>query len=419
LASLRADDRLSLAAVAAVFPFKVNNHVVDQLIDWERVPDDPIFRLTFPQPEMLEPSALEEMKGLLRRNAPPAQVRASADRIRAKMNPHPGGQRELNVPTMDGAPILGAQHKYRETVLFFPEQGQTCHTYCTYCFRWAQFVGNSALRFASPGTEVLCRYLTDHPEVTDVLLTGGDPLVMSARRLRAVIEPLLDVESVRTVRIGTKALAWWPHRFTTDRDADELLELFAEVVARGRHLALMAHSSHPRELRPPVVAEAIRRINNTGAVVRCQSPLIRRVNDDPALWVEMWQSQVRLGAVPYYMFVERDTGPRHYFEVPLVRSLEIFQSAYREVSGLGRTVRGPSMSAKPGKVLLDGVTDVAGEAAFALKFIQARDPSWVGRIFFAKLDPNACWLDDLRPLHGNRFFFEDEAESPVYSAVAV
>jgi hypothetical protein len=167
----------------------------------------------------------------------------------------------------------------------------------------------------------------------------------------------------------------------------------------------MAHYSHPRELRTPEAQSALRRIHRTGAIERTQAPIIRHVNDSAQVWADLWRIQVQLGAVPYYMFVERDTGPRHYFEVPLARCLEIFQRAYRRVSGLARTVRGPSMSATPGKVLVDGIADVAGERAFVLKFLQARDPSWVNRIFFARYDPEATWLRDLRPLSGEKEFF--------------
>jgi hypothetical protein len=133
------------------------------------------------------------------------------------------------------------------------------------------------------------------------------------------------------------------------------------------------------------------------------------VNDSVQAWSELWRHQIRLGAVPYYMFVERDTGPKNYFEVPLARALEIFTVAYRRVSGLGRTVRGPSMSATPGKVLIDGVAEIGGEKVFVLKFIQARDPAWVNRPFFAKFDPEATWLDQLVPALGEtEFFFSPE-----------
>jgi hypothetical protein len=123
----------------------------------------------------------------------------------------------------------------------------------------------------------------------------------------------------------------------------------------------------------------------------------------------MWSEQVRLGAVPYYMFVERDTGPKHYFEVPLARAYRIFSEAYGRVSGLGRTVRGPSMSAAPGKVLVDGTTEIDGERLFVLKMIQGRDPDWVNRVFFARYDTQAAWLTELEPAFDDRdFFFQPE-----------
>jgi len=120
----------------------------------------------------------------------------------------------------------------------------------------------------------------------------------------------------------------------------------------------------------------------------------------------MWRTQVRMGMVPYYMFVERDTGPQDYFAVPLARGHEIFREAYQGVSGLARTVRGPSMSATPGKVCVDGVTEVAGIKSFVLHMIQARNPQLVGTPFFARFDPAASWLTDLEPVFSDRFPFE-------------
>jgi L-lysine 2,3-aminomutase len=412
VAALPLEQRQAMRAVSAVLPFRVNPYVVDELIDWSRVPDDPIFQLTFPQPGMLEEPDFQHMLSMVHAEAPEEEIKGEARRIQHRLNPHPAGQKQLNVPRLpDGTPLSGAQHKYRETLLFFPSQGQTCHAYCSYCFRWAQFVGIDELKFASRETDMLVRYIRSRPDLTNVLFTGGDPLVMRTRALRAYVEPLLDpsLEQVREIRIGTKAPAYWPQRFVTDRDADELLRLFEQVVASGRHMAVMAHFTHPRELSTPVAEEALRRIRSTGAVVRTQAPLIRHVNDAPDAWAEMWRRQVQLGAVPYYMFVERDTGPKHFFEVPLARSLGIFNAAFRSVSGLGRTVRGPSMSATPGKVLVDGVATIGGEKVFVLKFLQARDPEWVGRPFFARFDPDANWFDELVPALGEReFFYESQ-----------
>ena len=416
--NLPADQLKAIKAVSAVLPFRVNNYVLEELIDWNDLDQDPIFQLTIPQPGMLADADLDQLTSMMDRGCDDKEIMQEARKIQMSLNPHPAGQMELNVPVEDGEIVSGVQHKYRETVLFFPSQGQTCHSYCTYCFRWAQFVGIDDLKFAGREADQLVAYLKSHPEVTDVLFTGGDPMIMKTRLLRRYIEPLLQpgLEHIRNIRIGTKAPAYWPYRFTTDRDADDLMALFEEVVAAGKHLAVMAHYSHPRELSTPASEEAVKRILSTGAVVRCQAPLIRHVNDNAEAWATMWQKQVSLGAIPYYFFVERDTGPKEYFKVPLERAYNIFSDAYTRLSGLGRTVRGPSMSATPGKVMVDGITEIAGEKLFALKFIQARDPQWVNKIFFAKFDRNAAWLDELKPAFGEDQFFFEEALAEMQAA---
>ncbi len=405
--------KFDIEVVGHVLPFKANNFVVDHLIDWEAAPDDPLFVLTFPQRDMLQPAHYAEIAGLLRAGADNAELKAAAQRIRLQLNPHPAGQVSHNIPSLEGEPLDGMQHKYRETVLFFPSQGQTCHAYCSFCFRWPQFVGMAELKFASREVDRLIDYLRANPQVSDVLFTGGDPLIMSTRNLAQYIEPLLaaDLPNLRRIRIGTKSLSFWPHRFLGDDDADDLLALFAKVTASGRHLALMAHFNHPRELQPEPVRQAIARIRATGAAIRSQSPLLRHINDDPALWIELWNRQVDLGCIPYYMFLARDTGARDYFSVPLVRAWEIYREAYQRVSGLCRTVRGPSMSANPGKVQVLGVCEIMGEKVLQLRFIQGRNPDWVHRPFFARYDAQATWLNELQPAFGEpRFFYQDELE---------
>ena len=398
-----------IRAVSAVFPFRVNSYVLDELIDWD-VRDDPIYRLTFPQADALHADDLQRMVGLLRREAPRAEITAAARQIRMRVNPHPSGQLELNRPaSIEAGESQGLQHKYAETVLFFPAAGQTCHAYCSYCFRWPQFIGEPDLRFAEHDAQVLTRYLRAHPEVTDVLITGGDPLIMKtsvlARYVYALLDPVLD--NVRTVRIGSKAPAYWPRRLISDPDADALLALFERVVDAGKQLAIIVHYSHPRELSTELARTAIKRVLSTGARIYCQAPLIRGVNDAASTWSRLWRDEFALGCTPYYMFVERDTGPRWLFEVPLGRAHEIFSDAYRTLPGLARTVRGPVMSATPGKVVIDGITDVDGERAFCLRFLQARDPAWIGRPFFASFDPQATWFDQLRPASAaNAFFFD-------------
>jgi KamA family protein len=384
--------------VSAVLPFRTNEYVMNALIDWDRVPEDPMYQLTFPQRGMLGEREYQTIADLLTSGSSKESLQSATDRIRRRLNPHPAGQMTHNVPRLDGAPLPGMQHKYRETVLFFPSAGQTCHAYCTFCFRWAQFVGAPDLKFAAREVEHLVAYLEAQPQITDVLITGGDPMIMKTSVLRRYIEPLLDLDQVLTIRIGTKAVAYWPQRFVSDDDADDLMALFDDVVNAGKQLALMGHYTHPVELSTDVAQEAVRRIRNTGANIRMQSPVIRHVNDHADTWAELWRRGVALGCIPYYMFIERNTGAKDYFDMPLVDVWHIFRGAYQQVSGMGRTVRGPSMSAFPGKVKIVGVAQIGNVRAFVLEYIQARNPELVRQPFFAKFDPRATWYDQLEPL---------------------
>jgi len=408
---LQEKDILGMKAVAKVLPFRTNNYVVEELIDWNNIPDDPIFRLTFPHPEMLASENRDRLIDLLNQNAPKAEIKAVANEIRRGLNPHPAGQKQYNVPTFNDEPVPGIQHKYDQTVLIFPTAGQTCHAYCSFCFRWPQFVGLDDLRFATRESGIFQHYLQHHQGITDVLLTGGDPMTMKTRQLALYIEPLLtpEFDHIQTIRIGTKSIAYWPYRYVTDDDADDLLRLFEKVVQQGKHLAIMAHYEHWQELDTPVAEEAIRRIRSTGGQIRTQAPVIRHINDSAETWVKMWNRQVHLGCIPYYMFVERQTGAKEYFQIPLVKAWEIYQQAIQQVSGLGRTARGPVMSALPGKVAIDGVAEIAGEKVFVLSFLQAREPDWCKRPFFARFDANATWLNDLKPAFGeDKFFYESQ-----------
>lgn len=407
--------------VSQVLPFKSNNYVVDELINWNNVPDDPIFTLTFPRKEMLKPEHYTKMRAVMESGASKDEIKKVAHEIRMELNPHPAGQLEHNVPMIEGQKLTGMQHKYQQTVLFFPSQGQTCHAYCSFCFRWPQFVGMDEWKFAMRETELLIKYLQLHTEVTDLLFTGGDPMIMKNKIFASYIDAILeaDIPNLQTIRIGTKALGYWPYKFLTDDDADDTIATFEKIVKSGKNLAIMAHFNHPVELSTEAVQKAIARIRSTGAQIRTQSPIMRNINADANIWAEMWRKQVNLNCIPYYMFVARDTGAQHYFKVPLVEAWEIFRKAYQQVSGVCRTVRGPSMSATPGKIQVLGISEVKGKKIMTLRFLQGRNPDWAARPFFAEYDDQAIWLDDLKPAFGeDKFFFEDELESIFHEEIS-
>ncbi len=411
LSALSEQQLHEIEVVSHVLPFKTNNYVVEELIDWENFQDDPMFILNFPQREMLKEKNFNHLSALIKKNAPKDEIDNYVNHIRLRMNPHPAGQMEHNVPSMNGNRLNGIQHKYRETLLFFPSQGQTCHAYCTFCFRWPQFSGMDNMKFGMKQTKLLIDYLKQNKEITDILFTGGDPMVMKASILARYVNAIIQAElpQIKTIRIGTKSLSFWPYRFLTDPDSEELLDVFRSITDAGIHLAIMSHFNHSKELSTHAVARASEKILQTGAQIRTQSPLLRHINNSSEAWAEMWRKQVDLGMIPYYMFIARNTGSHAYFGVNLNESLEIYKNAYQKVSGICRTARGPSMSSGPGKIHITGTATINGEKVYVLNFIQGRVPEWVGQPFFAKYNPDALWIDDLEPAFGEKeFFYEKE-----------
>ena len=156
---LTAREISEIETVSRVLPFKTNNYVVDELIDWEQYRTDPMYLLNFPQKAMLGDEYFDRVTSLMERGAGRQDFLDEVDEIRVELNPHPAGQIEYNIPELDGERLPGIQHKYRETILFFPSQGQTCHAFCTFCFRWPQFSGMQNLRFGMKETDRLIEYI--------------------------------------------------------------------------------------------------------------------------------------------------------------------------------------------------------------------------------------------------------------------
>jgi len=408
ISRLSEEQIFDIEVVGEVLPFKANNYVVDELIDWDNFENDPIFILTFPQKDMLSAKHYDRMAELIKSGASRPEITKAANQIRMDLNPNPAGQVH-NVPELNGEKLVGIQHKYNETMLFFPTQGQTCHAYCTFCFRWPQFTGIDELKFAMKQVDLVIAYLRENPQITDLLFTGGDPMVMKSKMFENYIDAILaaDIPNLKTIRIGTKTLGYWPYRYTSDDDAQQLLDVFQKIADNGLNLSIMAHFNHINEMSTEAVAQAVKNIRATGAVIRTQSPLMKHLNDDADMWARMWRKQVDMGMIPYYMFIARETGAQEYFAITLEEAWNIFRKAYSQVSGVCRTVRGPSMSANPGKVQVAGITEINGEKVFVLNFIQGRNNEWVGQPFFAKYDPKALWLDDLKPAFTDKFMYEE------------
>lgn len=366
------EEREVFDILSSVFHFKVNNYVLEHLIHWDSIPNDPIYKLIFPRKEMLSEIDYESLKLLHESGLEEKKLMPFIQRIKKKMFPEVK-QTETSLPKVDGKRIRGMYSNFETIVSLFPDpMAKTCHSYCSYCFRWIMFNNKEAQQNSSykdPNEPVA--YIKAHPEISDVLFTGADPLVLKAETLKKYIDPILDIDSVKVIRISSKSLGWWPFRFTTDKDADALLDLFKYIQSRGKHLNFCAHFTHVRELEHTEVKKAIQKIRATGTVIRCQGPLVEGINDTAEDWSALWNAQIAFGMVPYYMFIEADHNSESCFRIPLAKALRIFQEAQKKTTGLARTVRGPVFMNDLNRVLLDGVTEVNGEKYFVLKSLQS------------------------------------------------
>jgi KamA family protein len=404
-------------AVACIYPFKATQHSLN-LIDWDNYESDSVFHLVFPQPEMLSAEEIAKLIEAEKNDDLEKVVQA----IRQTKNPNPANQ-ELNRPVLtypNGRKIIieGMQHKYIQTTLVFPKPAQVCFSNCQYCFRAPQLWGSEDM-FVEESPAVMLDYFKYHNEVTDVLFTGGDPAKMTAEQLSEYIDPLLgpDYEHIQNIRMGTKALTFLPQRFLSMPDSDDFIMLLEKAVKSGKSVNIMAHFSSLNELAHPDTEKAIKRIRETGATIRSQTPLMKHINADADVLAAKWKKEVKLGVVPYYLFIARDTGPQEYYEVSLADAYTIYSEAREKVSGLCHTLRGPSMSASPGKVAVIGMPVIKGEKVFALKFLQARNFKWQEELFFAKYDPKAFWLDDLKPAFGEKEFFYEAELKQIYTNI--
>ena len=339
------EDCARLKPVEDRFAFRVNDYYL-KLIDWDN-PDDPIRQLIIPREEEL---------------ADWGQLDASNE----------------NAVTV----ARGVQHKYSDTVLLLCTE--TCGAYCRYCFRKRLFMSENDEGRVDL-TEGL-RYIEDHPEVNNVLLTGGDPLVMSTRRLVHILARLRAIPHVKVIRIGSKMPAFNPNRILGDPD---LLDALSRFSKPKRRIYLMAHFDHPRELTRRAV-DGIDACLRAGVVCVNQCPMIKGVNDSPKVLARLYNKLSFIGCPPYYLFQGRPTAGNEPYEVPIVRGWHIFQEALRRGSGLARRARF-CMSHESGKVEVLAID----RRRIYMRYHQAKNQADQGRFFIRRRNDEAFWLDQL------------------------
>lgn len=344
VAELGDEERRQLQPVAEKFAFRTNEYY-QSLINWDD-PDDPIRRIVMPD--------VQEMREF----------------------------GEMDASDESSYTVLkGLEHKYADTALLLVNN--VCGAYCRFCFRKRLFTDDND-EVTSDISDAI-KYIATHPEINNVLLTGGDPLIMSTNKLGKIIGQLREIEHVRIIRIGTKMVAFDPFRVLND---PALLEMLSQYSGPDKRIFIMNHFNHPRELTEPAL-RAIAALQKAGAATVSQSPLIRGVNDSAEVIAELFGKLSFNGVLPYYLFLCRPTAGNEPYVVPVEEAFEIFETARRRLAGLAKQAR-LCMSHKTGKVEVVGRVD----EKMVFRYHRSPDPLNCGRLMFFDSDPAAGWLDD-------------------------
>jgi lysine 2,3-aminomutase len=343
-------ERRTLKEVSQRYAFRLNDYYA-KLIDWTD-PADPIRQLIIPHPEEM-------------------QTWGNLDASNEAAN----------------TPVKGVQHKYPHTVLLLVNE--VCGAYCRYCFRKRLFLNDNdeVSKDISEGLD----YIRGNPLVTNVLLTGGDPLVLSTSKLEKILTELRAIEHVKIIRIGSKMPAFNPFRILEDERLQAVLRQHSTIDKR---IYLMAHFDHPRELTPEAVA-GLDAFHRCGVIAVNQCPLIRGVNDNAEVLAELFRKLSFAGVPPYYLFQGRPTAGNAPYELPITRGYALFEAAKSKVSGLAKRAR-YVMSHDSGKIEIVGID---AERIY-LRYHRAKDPADEGRFMVYERDDHASWLDHLTPVPG-------------------
>jgi len=338
------DERQRLKRITEKFVFRVNDYYLG-LIDWND-PLDPIRKLVIPNEGELEEYGRWD-----------------------------ASDEDTNYV------VPGCQHKYQSTALLIVSE--VCGSYCRYCFRKRLFRADvkEAMSDVDPGLE----YIAAHPEISNVLLTGGDSLILATPKLRAILERLRAIPHVKIIRLGSKIPVFNPMRIYED---EELLETIREFSTVDQRIYVMAHINHPREITEQA-KRGFEALHNAGAIVVNQTPVLRGINDDPHVLGELLDKLSWAGVTPYYFFVNRPVAGNSDFVLPLERVYRIVEEAKSRTSGLGKRVR-LSMSHTSGKIEILAIEN--GKAY--LKYHQSRDGDY-GKFMVLDCPSNASWFDDL------------------------
>ncbi|WP_246763640.1 lysine 2,3-aminomutase [Rhizobium sp. 007] len=282
----------------------------------------------------------------------------------------------------DNTVVPGFQHKYPQTGLLLVTD--RCASYCRYCFR-KRIVGKNSDEVATDFARI-SKYIRGHPEITNVLLSGGDPFMLSTAKLEKILDSMLPIPHLNSIRFGTKMVAYEPKRF----EDPALLPLFQRINDAGKAAVIVTHFDHIGEIS--VDAERnIRSLGAQGVQFLNQSVLLRRINDSPEILAATFAKCHQMGVHPYYLFQGRPVKGASHFQVSLRRGLEIAHGINQRLSGIQKTFK-YIMSHYTGKI---EILDLGTDGRMYMRYHQNKTPEKIGKIFSRLYAEGACWLDDL------------------------
>lgn len=297
--------------------------------------------------------------------------------------------------------VPGCQHKYGTTALLICSE--VCGAYCRYCFRKRLF--RNDVKEAMSDVEQGLQYISKTPEINNVLLTGGDPLILAAKKLDMILGRLREIDHVKIIRIGSKLPVFNPMRIYGD---EELLQVIRKYSTPEKRIYIMAHVNHPREITEEAL-KAFQALHEAGAIVVNQTPVLKGINDDPDVLGELLDKLSWAGVTPYYFFVNRPVRGNKDFVLTLEEVYKIVEQAKAKTSGLGKRVR-LVMSHTSGKIEILAIEN--GKAY--LKYHQSRENQY-GKFMVLDCPKDAAWFDDLP---GNEAYW-NKPEKKVEEVVSV
>jgi lysine 2,3-aminomutase len=260
------------------------------------------------------------------------------------------------------SPVKGIVHRYPDRVLL--KAVHVCPVYCRFCFR-REMVGPQGLGTLTPAElDAAIAYIAGHPEIWEVILTGGDPLVLSGRRLREITGRLAGIKHVRIVRFHTRVPVVEPERI----DAD----LIGALKASGKAVYLALHANHPREFSGEAKA-AVARLADSGIVLVSQSVLLRGVNDSVETLAELMRCFVENRVKPYYLH-HPDLAPgTGHFRLSIAEGQALVAGLRGRVSGLAQPTYILDIPGGYGKADIGAAEILGGDGCFTVRDWQGEE----------------------------------------------